>query len=124
MQPVSVNSIVNDNDCLDVPSDISDVFKKAIFWPHTNNSATKKRALKVKLPSVATSSAWQEYHRVKEMEKRQRQSAVEQRKRKCQETAEKKKQEAEEKKRKKALQQAETVTQKNNRSSRRNGRGK
>jgi len=89
------------SDCLDVPSDIPDVFKKAIFWPRKNNLTTKKRATKVKIPSVATSLAWQEYHQAKEMEKYQRQIAIEERKRKRQETAQKKKQEREEKKDKK-----------------------
>ncbi|XP_018405554.1 PREDICTED: uncharacterized protein LOC108781930 [Cyphomyrmex costatus] len=84
-------STINDNDCLDVPSDIPDVFKKTLFWPRTNNSAAKKRAVKVKVPSVATSVAWQEYHRAKETEKSQRLIAVEERKRKRQEMAEKKK---------------------------------
>lgn len=116
---------------MDVPSDIPDIFKKTIFWPRKNNPATKKRALKVKVPSVASSSAWQEYHRAKEMEKIERQIAIENRKRKRQETAEKKrqeaekkKQEAEKKKKQKTLQQAEKATKKNNRSSRRNERRK
>ncbi|XP_011687067.1 PREDICTED: uncharacterized protein LOC105449508 [Wasmannia auropunctata] len=87
----SVSTIVNDEDCLDVPSDIPDVFKNTIFWPRKNNSARKKRDLKVKVPSVATSLAWQEYHRTKEMEKSQRLIAIEERKRKRQKTAEKKK---------------------------------
>jgi len=101
--------------CLDVPSDIPDVFKRAIFWPRKNNLTTKKRAAKVKIPSVATSLAWQEYHQAKEMEKYQ--IAIEERKRKRQETAQKKKQEREEKKtkrererereRERALQRAE-----------------
>lgn len=102
------------SDCLDVPSDIPDIFKKTLFWPRKNNSTTNKRAPKVKVPSVATSLAWQEYYRAKEIEKNQRQIAVEKRKRKRQETAEKKKQEAEEKKRQKALQRAEKAIQKNN----------
>jgi len=88
------------SDCLDVSSDIPDVFKKAIFWPRKNNLTTKKRAAKVKIPSVATSLAWQEYHQAKEMEKYQCQIAIEERKRKRQETAQKKKQEREEKKQK------------------------
>jgi hypothetical protein len=100
------------SDCLDVPSDIPDVFRKAIFWPRKYNSATKKRAVKTKIPSVATSLAWQKYHQAKEMEKCQRQIAVEERKRKRQETAEKKRQEAEEKKRQKVLQQAEKAAKK------------
>jgi len=96
--------------CLDVPSDIPDVFKRAIFWPRKNNLTTKKRAAKVKIPSVATSLAWQEYHQAKEMEKYQRQIAIEERKRKRQETAQKKKTIEEKKRQKKkesALQRAE-----------------
>jgi len=99
------------SDCLDVPSDIPDVFKKAIFWPRKNNLTTKKRAAKVKIPSVATSLAWQEYHQAKEIEKYQRQIAIEERKRKRQETAQKKKTRKRGKKRQKekerALQRAE-----------------
>nr|XP_012217082.1 PREDICTED: protein MNN4-like [Linepithema humile] len=124
IQSVSMSAVVHDNDFLDVPSDIPDVFKKAIFWPRKNNSATKKRVVKVKIPSVATSLAWQEYHREKEMEKCRRQNAIEERKRKRQETAEKKRQETEEKKRQKVLQQAEKAAKKNNSLNRKNKRGK
>lgn len=99
------------SDCLDVPPNIPDIFKKAVFWPRKNNSATKKRAAKVKIPSVATSLAWR-YYKAKEMEKSQHQIAVEERKRKRQETAEKKKQEVKEKKRQKALQQAKKASKK------------
>lgn len=73
---------------------------------------------------MATSLAWQEFHRAKEMEKNQRQIAVETRKKIRQERAEKKKQEAEEKKRQKALQQVEEAIHKNNRLSKKNKRRK
>ncbi|XP_032670936.1 uncharacterized protein LOC116844007 [Odontomachus brunneus] len=102
-QPVSMSTIVNDNDSLDIPSDIPDVFKKTIFWPRKNDSTVKKRALKVKVPSVATSLAWQEYHRAKETEKSLRLIGIENRKRKRQETVEKKKQAIEEKKKAKIV---------------------
>lgn len=112
------------SDCLDIPSNIPNVFKKSVFWPRTNNAATKKRAVKIKVPSVATSLAWQEYHRAKEIEKSQRQIAIETRKQTRHERAEKKKQEAEEKKRQKALQQVKGAIHKNNRLSKKNKRGK
>lgn len=97
---------------MDIPSDIPDIFKNSIFWPCKNNSATRKRVSKVKVPSVATSSAWQENYRTKENEKNQRRIEFEKRKKQRQETAEKKRQEAEEKKRKKALQRTEKAIKK------------
>lgn len=42
-------------------------FKKALFWPSSENqpTTTNNRKQREKLPSVACSSSWQEYHRNK-----------------------------------------------------------
>jgi len=95
---------------LDVPSNIPDIFKKAMFWLRKNNSATKKRAVKVKIPSVVTSlpgknitkqKKWRNLN-IKLQSKKEKESGKKQLKRK----------EAEEKKRQKALQQTEKVSKK------------
>lgn len=79
------------SNCLNVPSDIPDVFQKDYILAPQKQFTNEKCALKVKVLSVATSSAWQEYHRAKEMAKNERQIAVEKRKRKRQKMAEKEK---------------------------------
>ena len=44
-------------------------FKRILFWPSSETTNVKKRR-KDKIPSVATSQQWKEYHLKKENEKK------------------------------------------------------
>lgn len=61
--------------------DIPSPFKGALFWP---KPITKKtvRKIKEKIPSVATSDQWRDYHQRKELEKQRKEQEKEERKRK------------------------------------------
>lgn len=61
-----------------------------MFWPK-NEGKSLKRKPKEKIPAVATSAAWQEFHREKEIQKNRRQIEIAERKKKRQEVAEQKK---------------------------------
>ena len=50
------------------PKEIPKPFAKALFWPEEVRRKKIKRTAKV--PSVATSDEWQNYHRIKDEEKR------------------------------------------------------
>jgi tRNA A37 N6-isopentenylltransferase MiaA len=63
----------------DILADIPSPFKNNLFWPDTPK-ATRK--LKEKIPSVATSKDWQEYHRNKENKKLEKEQEIQERKRK------------------------------------------
>lgn len=91
-----------------------------MFWPK-NEGKSSKRKPKEKIPAVATSAAWQEFHREKEIQKNRRQIEIAEKKKKRQEVAEQKKKEAEqkkkeaeEKKRRKALEKSEKAEKKTN----------
>ncbi|XP_063907880.1 uncharacterized protein LOC135126021 [Zophobas morio] len=73
-QPTSSN-------CLDVPSP----FKQCLFWPATPKKKDGKRKPKEKIPSVATSFQWQEYHKKKNAEKKKKEDEKLERKRKREE---------------------------------------
>ncbi|KAG5871093.1 hypothetical protein JTB14_034985 [Gonioctena quinquepunctata] len=57
-------------------------FKKASFWPSSENQPTTRnnRKQREKLPAVASSSSWQEYHRRKLEKKKTEQREKEERK--------------------------------------------
>lgn len=61
-----------------------------MFWPK-NEGKSSKRKPKEKIPAVATSAAWQEFHREKEIQKNRRQIEIAEKKKKRQEVAEQKK---------------------------------
>lgn len=42
----------------DIPDDIPNVFENVLCWPKKNNSSTKNRQPKIKIPLVATSASW------------------------------------------------------------------
>lgn len=46
-------------------------FKKALFWPESTIKK-KRRKSKEKLPSVITSKAWKDFHKKKELDKKQK----------------------------------------------------
>ncbi|KAJ3665228.1 hypothetical protein Zmor_000733 [Zophobas morio] len=66
-------------------ADIPSPFKKALFWPQKDELKTTKRIRKLKLPSVATSDQWREYHRKKDEEKEKLIKDKDERKRKREE---------------------------------------
>ena len=78
-----------------VPRDIPSPFKSTLFWPKLTE---KKKKSKEKIPTVATSEEWLQYHLYKENEKTKKQQDIEERRKKREEIREKKKQERELKK--------------------------
>lgn len=46
-------------------------FKKCLFWPEASASTTKRKS-KEKVPTVATSEQWKQYHIMKEEEKKKK----------------------------------------------------
>lgn len=83
--------------------DVPTPFKKTLFWPDT----PKSKPAKEKVPSVATSKQWQEYHEKKEEKKIKKQAGIEERKKKREERDKSKEAEVKNKKKK-------TSTPKNN----------
>lgn len=46
---------------LNIPDEVPAPFKKSFFWPQKTDEKTKRKS-KEKVPSVATSAAWRDYH--------------------------------------------------------------
>lgn len=59
------------------------LFKNTLFWP--GNSTQKKKKLRDKIPAVAISNEWLQYHTAKENEKLQKQKIKEETKKKREE---------------------------------------
>jgi len=58
---------------------MSSPFKNKLFWP---KPVEKRKKSKEKIPTVATSEEWIQYHQKKEKEKFQKQQEIEERKKK------------------------------------------
>lgn len=61
-----------------------------MFWPK-NEGKSSKRKPKEKIPAVATSAAWQEFHREKEIQKNRRQIEIAEKKKKVKKSLNRKK---------------------------------
>lgn len=53
-----------------IPEGVPTPFKSLLFWPEQSKNIDKKRKVKVRLPAVASSEQWQDFHR-KSLEKKQ-----------------------------------------------------
>lgn len=73
-------------------------FKNTLFWPAAFSNKKKRRPME-KVPSVVSSEQWQAFYKLKEQKKREKEAAVEERKRKRAEISLQKQNEKEEKKR-------------------------
>ncbi|CAH0547035.1 unnamed protein product [Brassicogethes aeneus] len=71
--------------------DVPTPFKQCLFWPVKKPTKKLKRTTKEKVPSVASSTQWQEYYKKKQEEKDQKEREKEERKRKREENKENKK---------------------------------
>lgn len=76
VQHLSPENTIQNN----APSDITTPFKTCLFWPEKKKTE-RQRKLKEKLPSVATSTQWKEYHLKKQKEKEMKEADEENRKR-------------------------------------------
>lgn len=90
----------------DIPPNVPEIFKEVLCWPKQTKTP-KKRSSKIKIPSVATSAMWQQYHVDKENNKHQQQTEVEERRKQRKEAAEIKKRKIEEMRAQKIIKKTE-----------------
>lgn len=95
----------------DIPN-VPSPFKNTLFWPG-NSTQNKKKRLRDKIPAVATSDEWQQYHMTKEEEKVQKQKIKEDNKKKREEKRLQKIKEIEEKKEQRKLKKMKEIEEKN-----------